>query len=442
MAMIAFDDLSPQQREAVEKVSTWWKSAGALRGVGEMPGMPGSQTFYLAGFAGTGKTSIAQTIVSYLGLSEHEVIYSAFTGKACHVLRTKGCRPVTTLHSLIYTPVDKFRAFAETETLEAELENGVTSQRQALIEKRLGELHEEMDAPGWILNPTSDLARAKLLVVDEVSMVNERLAADLLSFKVPVLVLGDPAQLPPVAGNGYFTSSDPDMMLTQIHRYALESPITSIATTVRTHTGGLETVTGLVESPDGSKPPSGRWHKPLTAAQAARFDVVLCWRNDTRWHLTRKLRAQRGYKGGLPNVGEKIIVLTNNRDLAVYNGQIFTVQRLDSRTRGSDRNGFTAKVSDDEGGVRTLPLVTGGFANKKTQEDTERRSRFQRTAAVATFAHVITVHKFQGSEESKILVIDESAGVARAGGADQARQWGYTAITRASTQAIITSGIV
>jgi exodeoxyribonuclease-5 len=66
---------------------------------------------------------------------------------------------------------------------------------------------------------------ADLLIVDEISMVERRLGEDLLSFGVPVLVLGDPAQLPPIKDTGFFTSAEPDVMLTEIHRQAEGDPI-------------------------------------------------------------------------------------------------------------------------------------------------------------------------------------------------------------------------
>lgn len=53
-------------------------------------------------------------------------------------------------------------------------------------------------------------------------MVGEDLATDLMSFGRPVLVLGDPAQLPPVKSASYFTEAAPDAMLTGIHRQAAE----------------------------------------------------------------------------------------------------------------------------------------------------------------------------------------------------------------------------
>ena len=56
----------------------------------------------------------------------------------------------------------------------------------------------EAEEPTFVLNEDSAVARANLVIIDECSMVDEALGRDLLSFGKPVLVLGDPAQLPPV----------------------------------------------------------------------------------------------------------------------------------------------------------------------------------------------------------------------------------------------------
>ena len=61
-----------------------------------------------------------------------------------------------------------------------------------------------MKHPRFALNPQSDAADARLIVLDEVSMVGEEMARDLMSFGKPILVLGDPGQLPPISGGGYF----------------------------------------------------------------------------------------------------------------------------------------------------------------------------------------------------------------------------------------------
>src|SRR5258707_8417402 len=57
--------------------------------------------------------------------------------------------------------------------------------------------------------------------------------SDLLSFGKPILVLGDPFQLPPVKGAGFFTDGAPDVMLTQIHRQAQDNPIIRLSELVR-----------------------------------------------------------------------------------------------------------------------------------------------------------------------------------------------------------------
>ena len=64
-------------------------------------------------------------------------------------------------------------------------------------------------------------------------MVDEELGRDLLSFGKPVLVLGDPAQLPPVKGGGFFTEAEPDIMLTEVHRQAADNPIIRMSMVVR-----------------------------------------------------------------------------------------------------------------------------------------------------------------------------------------------------------------
>ena len=90
-----------------------------------------------------------------------------------------------------------------------------------------------MKKPRFALNPQSDAAHAKLIVLDEVSMVGEEMARDLMSFGKPILVLGDPGQLPPIKGEGAFTKDAPDIMLTEIHRQAGESAIIRLATMAR-----------------------------------------------------------------------------------------------------------------------------------------------------------------------------------------------------------------
>src|SRR5215207_5525113 len=173
---------SPQQDEALVAVAAWLKR-----------GEP--QLFRLFGYAGTGKTTLAKHIAEGV---EGEVAFGAFTGKAASVLRAKGCSEASTIHSMIYR------------TRESE-EGG----------------------PHFVINRAGPASQADLIIIDECSMVDEELGRDLLSFKKPVLVLGDPAQLPPVKGGGFFTEAEPDVMLTEVHRQAADDPIVRMAMTIR-----------------------------------------------------------------------------------------------------------------------------------------------------------------------------------------------------------------
>lgn len=101
----------------------------------------------------------------------------------------------------------------------------------------------------FTLNPDSIVGDAKLVIVDECSMVGEVLASDLLSFGTKVLVLGDPAQLPPVDGAGYFTSKPPDFILTEIHLQAAENPIIRMSMDVRE---GKKAQTGCIRIEQGN----------------------------------------------------------------------------------------------------------------------------------------------------------------------------------------------
>ena len=196
------------------------------------------------------ESTVLRFALDELGLSPHQgdrdggcvpgVVTATFTGKAAYVLKNKGT-PARTIHSLIYSVLEATEEEVEAAAKKVArggrqrsatlsgfdrtaAEAGIEAMRQAL---------EQMKKPRFALNPQSDAADAKLIVLDEVSMVGEEMARDLMSFGKPILVLGDPGQLPPIKGEGAFTRDAPDVMLTEIHRQAAESAIIRLATMAR-----------------------------------------------------------------------------------------------------------------------------------------------------------------------------------------------------------------
>src|SRR5262249_12322989 len=180
------------------------------------------------------------------------------------------------------------------------------------------------ETPSFELWDEAPASRAKLIVVDECSMVDAELAHDLMSFRVPLLVLGDPAQLPPIQGGGFFTDGAPDAMLTEVHRQAQDDPIVRLSMTIRA----------------GSPLRQGRYGAtevvrrdcldPARVINAAR---VLVGRTATRRAYNARLRQRRGFADELPMAGDKLVCLRNNRRKGLFNGGLWTVSERPRRRR-------------------------------------------------------------------------------------------------------------
>jgi len=399
-------DWSHQQVQALLKVRAWLHSD--------------KQLFRLFGHAGTGKTSLAKEIADCVsGL----VLYGAYTGKAASVLQDKGCLGATTIHSMIYTSREKGKA--KLLELEEQLDKLLDELREEFVEsgknpanhkgvknlKRL--IKEESDAlsePYFVLNSDSLAKDAELIIIDECSMVNRKIGEDLLSFGVKVLVLGDPAQLPPVKDTGYFTENvKPDVMLEEIHRQAIENPIIKLATLARTKQ----------EIPLGSYGSSLVCEKRPSINDFLWADQILCGRNKTRHSINHFIRERKGYDNPLPIAGEKVICGRNNHDKGLLNGVIYTVDHI---VNSMGRKVFM-RLFDSNGVIFEVCSHDHYFLGKEG----DLKWFEERDAEKFDFGYAITTHKAQGSQWDRILIRDESFMFRK-----DAHRWLYTAITRAS----------
>jgi exodeoxyribonuclease-5 len=409
---------SLQQEEALRKVSRWLKNP------------ENQQLFRLFGYAGTGKTTLARHLAEGV---DGDVLFAAFTGKAASVLRASGAPNAQTLHSLIYHSKERSRArlqelYLELEEVDLALADGHLppsrlSEWQARRERLLTEIRgEEKNAkrPDFTLNLDSPLRKASLLVVDECSMVDEEMARDILSFGCPVLVLGDPAQLPPIRGTGYFTDAQPDVMLTEIHRQARDNPIIYLATQVRS---GADLRHGEYGSSRVIQKAS-----PELAMEASQILVGL---NRTRMSTNRRMRELKGFSGSpWPKAGEKLVCLRNDRDLGLLNGTLHETV-ADTEDVGGYLN---LRIRPEDGGEAILVS-----AHREHFDGDPEQIGFwdRRNAQEFTFGYALTVHKSQGSQWSKVLIIDESTSFKQL---EVRRRWLYTAITRAQDSVTVVRG--
>lgn len=390
-------DWSPQQTEALERVAAWAEART-------------QQTFYLGGYAGSGKTTLAKFFAEQHG---GVVEFGAYTGKAALVLHQKGCLGARTIHSLIYLPAPKSKR--QLLDLEEELSQlGPDDPDRRLVEKAIKEEKERVKKPSWSKNENSALLDADLLIIDEVSMVDEKMGEDLVSFGVPILVLGDPAQLPPVAkSTGYFTKRKPDFMLTEVHRQAAGSPVLQMATRVR---NGETLEVGSYGS-SRVLPAKG-----VKAAEAATFDQIICGKNATRKAINKRIRQVRGFDGDLPVEGDRLVCLRNDKN-GLLNGSFWEV--IDSSVSDEDR----------------IQLFLRDPETHETRVETAWRHEFEgrelpwyqaREAQEFDYGYAVTCHKAQGSQWNNVLIYDESY-IAR----KDRRKWLYTALTRAAESVTI-----
>lgn len=349
------------------------------------------QVFRLFGYAGTGKTTLARHLAEGV---DGDVLFAAFTGKAAQVLRSRGAKKASTIHSLIYRP--------RGEELVEDDDTGKSNM-----------------TPLFSLNRQSPVANAALIVVDECSMVDEELGKDLLSFGTPVLVLGDPGQLPPVSGGGFFTDHEPDFLLETIHRQAEGNPIIELAQMARE---GRELPYGEY---DGSHVINKR---AVEREGVLAADQVLVGTNRTRRRYNQRLRDLKDFQGPLPAAGDKLVALRNDPTKGLLNGSLWQV----SSAPNSSKAFMNLLIkSDDEGMERVtakIKVLKAAFENPEDELPWQMKRRYDDF----DYGYALTTHKAQGSQWSDVYLFDESWAFR-----EHAQRWLYTAITRAADRITI-----
>ncbi|MCY0094372.1 ATP-dependent DNA helicase [Hoeflea ulvae] len=370
---------SPQQDEALKAVSRWLKD-------GRTP------IFRLFGYAGTGKTTLAKYFADNV---DGEVLFAAFTGKAAQVLRARGAKNARTIHSLIYRPKGEEEVSDE--------ETGRTTV-----------------SPLFSINRQSPLAQAALIIIDECSMVDEALGRDLMSFGTPILVLGDPGQLPPISGGGYFTEHEPDILLTEIHRQARDNPIIDLAMQVRE---GRE----IMHGDYGAAQVIGK--NDVDRDMVLEADQVLVGTNRTRRRYNMRLRELKGFDQVFPQAGDKLVCLRNDPSKALLNGSLWQVMTASKETVKPGINLMIRPEDDDmDRGAAKIKLLKSAFDDPDLEVPWQTKKRYDDF----DYGYALTVHKAQGSQWNSVVLFDESYAFR-----ESRERWLYTAITRAAERLVI-----
>ena len=385
-------DLTNEQKRCIEELVKWANKPDKKKYI------------TLGGYAGTGKT----TLISELSKRLHkkfpkvEIAFCAFTGKAATVLEDKLFQAGTqkmqdtvgTIHSLIYSP--------------------------------LLNSHEEII--GWDKKESID---AKLIIIDEASMVDESIWLDLLSYGIPIIAVGDHGQLPPI--NGKFNLMDnPEMRLEEIHRQAKENPIIQVSIDARTK-GKIaygEYGKGIKKLKRNSVEAQDIIENLLSGYTTD--TMVLCGYNNTRIKLNQYIRQMLQFESPKPQSGDRVICLRNNRTENIFNGMLGSINYLEEPKDNS--KWYFAEI-DMDGRMDPFEglIFKEQFNNPQSLNFTNRRRELSQ-GDLFDFGYAITVHKAQGSQAKRVILFEERFSKMDD---EEWRRWLYTGVTRAEEELYI-----
>ena len=388
--------LNPDQEKAQEQILAWLER-------------PTGTHLTIGGYAGTGKTTLIGFLRkrlsdTYNKEEKKSVAFCSYTGKAASVLSQKlkdadalfPADTCSTIHRLIYNPVTDLAG----------------------------------QVIGWESLPSLPHA---LIIIDEGSMVNAEIWADLLRYHLPILVFGDHGQLPPVEGS-FNLMQNPHIKLEKIVRQAEDNAIIRLSQSIRDG-GGI---------PFGNFAPNIRKlskhsseAEDLFASLVTEKDddyLCICCYNKTRVALNYRIRGLKDFTADMPEKGERIICLKNNHAKLIFNGMLGIIKQIEEE----GEHWYQVKVNmEDANGPFKGTILKYQFGQQKTLRG-EAAARLpipeKEFGDLFDYGYCLTAHKAQGSEARRVILFEE-----RMFSYDDEmwQRWLYTAVTRAKEELIV-----
>ncbi|VGO14557.1 ATP-dependent RecD-like DNA helicase [Pontiella desulfatans] len=457
--------LTPQQEQAISKLSEFFKSS--------------ERCFILKGYAGTGKTFLLGHLAESLASRSKEVWLLAPTGRAARVLSRKTGYSASTIHRATYD-------------------------LKELVE------HDDETASFKFYFRTKDVTTDNLDVVvfvDEASMVSDkhsegefirfgsgRLLSDLIHIlrlkeptqKTKLVLVGDPAQLPPVNSatspaldaNYLFREhgiSAREYELKEVVRQKSESPILREATAIRNTLASefhnclcIKPAPPCIESIQQPDLPS----RYIEANSGARLPRAICiaYTNATCLNLNVAVRSNLFGGDGMQAAASSdvLMVIRNSPSTGLLNGDLVSVLWADEEPEEVPVRVGTELVSIRFRNIRILAESEDGsdiqigtkivenllFSEKRDLSPVEQKALYVHfkmrypklrsntkefaqalqadpyfNALQVKFGYAVTCHKAQGGEWDDVFVYFEHARTDAL-----SLRWAYTALTRAKSR--------
>lgn len=352
-----------------------------------------------------------------MGLDPDEVAYVSLTGKASEVLRKKDNPNACTAHKLLYN------------------------------------FHQKKDG-SYVKKAKPRLDKHyEVIVVDEVSMLPKDMWDLLLSHNVFIIASGDPFQIPPIdKSQDNHVLDHPHVFLTEVMRQAQDSEIIRLSMGIREgrfvppYDGEQVKVIRPRDLTDGML---------LWASSEEYTSQIICATRAKCKEINNRVRMLKGFDGD-PQIGDKMISVSNH-----WNIESFDDSPLTNGTLGWIRHAYADDVHYPikyKWFPKKVPIIRARFESEdgedygylpmdKTYLETEHKflspqaeSILLQTKSLANevplefeYGYAMSVHKSQGSEWEKVLVIEEEFPYPP----EEHLRHLYTAVTRASKKLVL-----
>lgn len=281
----------------------------------------------------------------------------------------------------------------------------------------------------------------EIVIIDESSMLSPEQVEDIRHFGIPILLVGDNGQLPPIMAEMNRWTLKPDVQLDRIHRQGSDSGILQAAHDVRRNgrMGQLSYGTGDTVRLDMSD--------PQMAGVFERWDhgsdrLIITHTNRLRAMFNASLREK-----GPVRSGDRVVALggkayptprtsaegkASGTSIEVHNGMTGTVRAV--MDHGGPTFDMVVELDDHEQATDAEPVRILAMDCARAQFGAEKDLPINsddrpRGSHLWDYAYALTAHKAQGSEYSKVMVMDDLP--------PNYAQWLYTSITRAKDACLV-----
>ena len=337
----------------------------------------------ISGGAGTGKSTVMNEIKNRLNFSLNRVVPMSYTGAATIVMKIKGFPNAATIDSTLFEYVTQ---------------DMVDDDGNFVYDSYLG-TRKQVFKRRPILLENKDV-----MFIDEGYMCPNNLKSHILKQCLPCIVCGDEQQLPPVGDNpAFLTNPNNILYLTETMRQKENSGIIYLADRaikdLPIHHGFYGDSIVIYED-------------ELDNDTLLTADCIISGTNKTREMINNTVRSLLGYRGDLPNFGEKVICRKNNflfeiDGINLCNGLAGTVVNHPS-VEGYDGNSFTIDFKPDlcngffSGLHVDYKYFTGDIQMKKIIKNLPYSN-----GELFEYGYCRTAHLSQGAEFQKVIVFEE-----------------------------------